>query len=137
MKKILTEELGAALGQRPELKLVTVADGANDNWDFLHGALPPSVEVIDFYHAAEHLNVALSAAYGEGTVKCRAQFDKLRLVLLEDPTVSRKSFGRLSISQSSTQAAAALGPSWLTFASTAVACGMQPGGPRAFPSAQV
>ncbi|XYH94593.1 hypothetical protein ACMHYB_43190 [Sorangium sp. So ce1128] len=31
LKKILTEELGAALGQRPELKLVTVADGANDN----------------------------------------------------------------------------------------------------------
>ncbi|XYH94934.1 hypothetical protein ACMHYB_45045 [Sorangium sp. So ce1128] len=85
LKKILTEKLGAALAQRPELKLVTVADGANDNWDFLHGALPPSVEVIDFYHAAEHLNVALGAAYGEGTVKCRAQFDKLRLVLLEDP----------------------------------------------------
>ncbi|AUX39936.1 uncharacterized protein SOCE26_013310 [Sorangium cellulosum] len=85
LKKILAEELGAALGQRPELKLVTVADGANDNWDFLHGALPPSVEVLDFYHAAEHLNVALGAAYGEGTVKCRAQFDKLRLVLLEDP----------------------------------------------------
>ncbi|MGK3958947.1 hypothetical protein WMF38_38550 [Sorangium sp. So ce118] len=30
LKKILTEELGAALAQRPELKLVTVADGAND-----------------------------------------------------------------------------------------------------------
>ena len=27
----------------------------------------------------------MGAAYGEGTVKCRAQFDKLRLVLLEDP----------------------------------------------------
>jgi hypothetical protein len=85
LKKILTDELGAALGQRPDLKLVTVADGANDNWDFLHGALPPSTEVIDFYHAAEHLHVALGVVYGEGTVKCRAQFDKLRRVLLEDP----------------------------------------------------
>lgn len=84
LKKILAEELGAALGQRPDLKLVTVADGANDNWDFLHGTLPPSTEIIDFYHAAEHLHVALGAAYGEGTVKCRAQFDKLRRVLLED-----------------------------------------------------
>jgi len=84
LKKILTDELGAALAQRPDLKLVTVADGANDNWDFLHGTLPPSTEVIDFYHAAEHLHVALGAAYGEGSVKCRAQFDKLRRVLLED-----------------------------------------------------
>jgi hypothetical protein len=40
---------------------------------------------VDFYHAAEHLNEALSAAYGEGTVKCRAQFEKLRLVLRDDP----------------------------------------------------
>ncbi|AUX21226.1 uncharacterized protein SOCEGT47_017060 [Sorangium cellulosum] len=85
LKRILAQELGVALAQRPDLTLVTVADGANDNWNFLHGALPPSTEVIDFYHAADHLNVALSAAYGDGTVKCRAQFDKLRRVLLEDP----------------------------------------------------
>jgi hypothetical protein len=84
LKSILAEELKVALEQRPELNLVTVADGANDNWDFLHSALPPSTEVIDFYHAAEHLHAALNAAYGEGTVKCRAQFEKLRCVLLED-----------------------------------------------------
>jgi hypothetical protein len=85
LKAILTAELNAAFAQRPDLHLVTVADGTVDNWEYLHGALPPSTEVVDFYHAAEHLNEALSAAYGEGTVKCRAQFEKLRLVLRDDP----------------------------------------------------
>jgi len=85
LKAILTAELNAALEQRPDLHLVTVADGTNDNWEYLHSALPPSTEVADFYHAADHLNEALSAAYGEGTVKCRAQFEKLRLVLRDDP----------------------------------------------------
>lgn len=85
LKTVLSAELNAALVQRPDLHLVTVADGANDNWDYLHGVLPPSTEIVDFYHAAEHLHVALSAAYGEGTVKCRAQFEKLRLVLRDDP----------------------------------------------------
>jgi len=85
LKKILAEELNVALVKRPDLKVVKVADGANDNWTFLHQNLPPGIEVIDFYHAAEHLHRALAAAYGEGSVKCRAQFEKLRHVLLEDP----------------------------------------------------
>lgn len=84
LKKTLASELSAAMLQRPELQIVKVADGANDNWTFLHGGLPEGVEVVDFYHAAEHLHSALGAAYGEGSVKCRAQYEKLRTVLLED-----------------------------------------------------
>jgi hypothetical protein len=84
LKEILSAELGAVLSQRPELRLVTIADGAKDNWDYLHGALPKSTEIIDFFHAAEHLNTALASAYGEGTAACHAQFEKLRVLLLED-----------------------------------------------------
>lgn len=84
LKEMLAAELGAALAQRPDLRLVTIADGANDNWDFLHGTLPPSTEIIDFYHATEHMNVALASVYGEGTAACHAQFEKLRVLLLED-----------------------------------------------------
>jgi len=84
LKEMLSAELGAALAEKPELRLVTIADGANDNWDYLHGALPASTEVIDFFHAAEHLNTALASAYGEGTAACHAQFEKLRVLLLED-----------------------------------------------------
>ncbi len=84
LKEMLSAEFGAALAQRPDLRLVTIADGANDNWDYLHGALPESTEIIDFFHAAEHLNTALASAYGEGTAACHAQFEKLRVLLLED-----------------------------------------------------
>ena len=84
LKEILSAELGAALAQRPDLRLVTIADGAKDTWDYLHGALPPSREVLDFFHATEHLNTALASAYGEGTPACHAQFEKLRVLLLED-----------------------------------------------------
>ena len=85
LKRILTTELTAALAKRPELTLVKVADGAVDNWTFLHGTLPQGLEIIDFYHAAEHLHDGLIAAYGEGSTKCQAQFEKLRCVLREDP----------------------------------------------------
>ena len=48
------------------------------------GELPDGEEVIDFYHAAGHLDTALAAAYGDTHPKRRAQFEKQRHVLLED-----------------------------------------------------
>ena len=51
---------------------------------FLPGELPDGEEVIDFYHAAGHLDTALAAAYGDTHPKRRAQFEKQRHVLLED-----------------------------------------------------
>ena len=36
---------------------------------------------MDFFHSAEHLQAALSVAYGETSTKANAQFEKLRLVL--------------------------------------------------------
>jgi hypothetical protein len=65
LKEALKLELDAAFAQRPDLKLVKAADGANDNLTFLHKELPPGEEVVDFFHAAEHLNAAVAAAYGD------------------------------------------------------------------------
>ena len=42
---------------RPQLRISAVADGAADNWTFLE-SLSPATEVIDFWHACEHLRVA-------------------------------------------------------------------------------
>lgn len=71
--------------KRPDLQVVKVADGAIDNWRYLQGSdLPDGIEVLDFYHAAEHLNAALAAAYGEGTPKAAAQFEKLRHLMRHD-----------------------------------------------------
>ena len=81
----MSAEVEAVLGQRPDLRLVKIADGAKDNWTFLSGVLPQGVELIDFYHAAEQLKSALDARYGENDARGRAQFHKLRHLLLDDP----------------------------------------------------
>lgn len=82
LKLMLTEELRHVMEQRPDLQVVKLADGARDNWRYLRGKeLPKGIEILDFYHAAEHLSAALNAAYGEGNVKAKSQFEKLRHVL--------------------------------------------------------
>ena len=81
LKAMLKDELAAILCQRPDLKVVKIADGARDNWTFLSAELPKGPQIVDFYHAAEHLHAALAAAYGETSSQCQVQFEKLRHVL--------------------------------------------------------
>jgi len=92
LKRLLKDELGRALAERPELHLVRIADGAKDNWEFLDEELSAvgGTSVLDFFHAAEHLNAALGAAYGDGSVQARAMFDKHRRILLDDPRGAQK-----------------------------------------------
>lgn len=52
VKRMLAAEVAAALRQRPQLRVVKLADGAKDNWTFLSDELPAGEEIIDFYHAA-------------------------------------------------------------------------------------
>jgi len=81
LKSMLTDELSWAKAQRPDLKVIRLADGAKDNWTFLEALPVEGPSVIDFFHAAEHLSKALDAAYGEGTPKAQSQFQKLRHIL--------------------------------------------------------
>ncbi len=84
LKDMLSQELAAVLGPRPDLRLVKLADGAKDNWSYLSAALPPGIELIDFYHACEHLKSAFDAAYGEHSSKSKAQFEKYRHLLRDE-----------------------------------------------------
>lgn len=84
LKTMVSAEVEAVLGQRPDLSVVKVADGARDNWSYLDALAPEGIAVVDFYHAVQHLKAALDAAYGETSAKGQAQFRKLRHVLLED-----------------------------------------------------
>jgi len=81
LKSQLTAEVMGALKQRPDLRVVKVADGAPDNWSYLGATLPFGEEVLDFYHAAAYLGDALGAAYGEGTPQYQTRFATLREVL--------------------------------------------------------
>ncbi len=82
LKESLEDELVALLGQRPSLQVVGLADGARDNWSWFDRVLPDrSVQVLDFFHAVEHLERAMNSAHGEGTAEARAEFERLRLLL--------------------------------------------------------
>ena len=52
-KEVLKRTLGAALeavlGKRPDLHVVTVADGARDNWRYLDALAPQGTAIVDFY----------------------------------------------------------------------------------------
>ena len=83
-KAAVKATLAAVLRQRPGLRVVKLADGAKDNWTYLSDELPAGEEIIDFYHAAEHLKHALDVAYGENTPKARTQFETYRHVLRDE-----------------------------------------------------
>jgi hypothetical protein len=85
LKRTLLADVTAALAARPDLVLVKLADGAEDNWTFLSQQLPEGIEILDFFHAAEHLNDALGSVYGEGSLEARQRFEALRFVLKETP----------------------------------------------------
>jgi hypothetical protein len=85
LKKMLTAETTAILHRRPDLKLVKVADGAADNWDYLSsGALPAGEEAVDFFHASEHLHAALATVYGDGTHETQFRYATLRDTLRDE-----------------------------------------------------
>jgi hypothetical protein len=84
LKASLLAELRGVWEQRPDLPVVKLADAAKDNWAFLDREVPVGASVVDFYHATEHLNDALAAAYGDGSRATRLRFEELKEILRED-----------------------------------------------------
>jgi hypothetical protein len=89
-KKILKSKMGqvvnSILNQKPELELVKIADGAKDNWRYLSNDLLPGqgVELLDYYHASEHLSEAINAAFGKDSSDAKAEYKKYRSLLKND-----------------------------------------------------
>jgi hypothetical protein len=86
----LETEVAGILAVRPDLKRVLLADGAEPNWRLLSEVdqacgppLQPSVEIVDFYHACDHLKEGCDAAWGESTPRGKAEFERLRVLLKE------------------------------------------------------
>jgi len=86
----LQAEAHAILGARPDLRRVYLAAGAESNWDLLaavdqavSGTPLKSVQIVDFYHACEHLKGGGDAIWGESTVRGQAEFARLRTLLKE------------------------------------------------------
>jgi hypothetical protein len=90
LQEQLEEETAGVLALRPDLQRVLLADGAESNWrllcevDQVCGAPPqPSVEIVDFYHACDHLKEGCDAAWGESTPRSKAEFERLKTLLKE------------------------------------------------------
>ncbi len=78
LKAQLASEVAHIRRVSPKIRIGAVADGAADNWTFLE-SLSPETEVIDFWHACEHLRVASDHAVA------RHWFEKHREILRHDP----------------------------------------------------
>jgi hypothetical protein len=97
-KVTLHEQLEAdclsILSSRPDLTVVMLADGAKDNWQSLGTldfgldpdvTLPQVVNIVDYFHAAEHLKEGCDAIWGKASVESKAHFERLRVLLKEHP----------------------------------------------------
>lgn len=83
LKETLRKDLEYVLAQRPELRVAKITDAGSDNWKYL-ATLPDGPEILDFFHASEHLSAAIAAVYGDGTMKTRHKFELLRERLLTE-----------------------------------------------------
>ena len=78
LKAQLASEVAHIRQLRPDVRIVAIADAAADNWTFLE-TLSPETEVIDFWHACEHLRTASDHAVVSDW------FERYREVLRHDP----------------------------------------------------
>ena len=81
LKGDVVAEAEHCLRLRPDLEVVFIADGAPDNWSFCEEAFPGATQVLDCWHALQHLKEALDTAYGEGSPKAWNRFETLRETL--------------------------------------------------------
>ncbi len=88
LKERLSKDLAHVLAANPALRLVKITDAGGDNWEYL-ATLPPGPEILDFFHATEHLAAALAAVHGDGTFKTRHQFEYWRERLLTEDDGAR------------------------------------------------
>lgn len=88
LKKQLTSELESIFAVRPDLRLVCLADGAEDNWEFLSAlgeelGAEECYEAEDLFHVLENLKKALDAYHGDGSPDSKAAFEQMRVWLRE------------------------------------------------------
>lgn len=90
LQQQLTTEVASILALSPDLRRVHLADGAKDNWrlmDDIEAQLPvPSqapIEIVDYYHACDHLKNGCDAAWGESTQQSKDYFERLKTWLKE------------------------------------------------------
>ena len=90
LQQQLETEARSTLALCPTLRRIHLADGAHHNWVLLHEIelhLPPTdqppMEIVDYYHACDHLKNGCDAAWGDSSVASKSQFERLKTLLKE------------------------------------------------------
>ena len=90
LQQQLATEVASILALNPALLRVHLADGAKDNWRLMNDIAAQMqapaqvpIEIVDFYHACEHLKNGCDAAWGESTQQGKAFFERLKTGLKE------------------------------------------------------
>jgi hypothetical protein len=88
LKGQLEAELESIFMARPDLTLVCLADGFDDNWGFLSELTSrfgrgQNYEAIDLFHVLEKVKAALDAYHGDCTPDSKAAFEQCRIWLRE------------------------------------------------------
>lgn len=81
LHRLLEAEVADTLAVLPGAKVVSLADGAKENWRILRKVAPGATEIVDFFHAVEHLHKGFNAYYGEGSYEARLCGKHYRRVL--------------------------------------------------------
>ena len=71
-------------GLRNASKVIFVADGAVWIWNLVAHHFPDAVEIVDWYHAIEHLWGIANAWYGQGSLKAKNWVKRNKARLMED-----------------------------------------------------
>ena len=90
LQQQLDTEIASILALSPDLLCVHLADGAKDNWRLMNEIethlptpLQAPIEIVDFYHACDHLKNGCDAAWGESTQESKDYFERLNTRLKE------------------------------------------------------
>jgi hypothetical protein len=71
----LDAELASILAVQPDLAVVALADGAEENWRYFDRPVyEHATKIVDYGHASQHLHAAMAAYYGEKTIEGRAEY---------------------------------------------------------------
>ncbi|MEN8251641.1 MAG: hypothetical protein ABFS32_22155 [Bacteroidota bacterium] len=83
LKSLILQIMNNIISKQPNINVVKIADGAVDNWRFLGKELLPGIgtELLDYFHASDHLNDAFESAYGKDTTKASSQYQKYKSLL--------------------------------------------------------
>ena len=82
----LDADLASILAVQPALEVVALADGAEENWRYFERPVyDKATKIVDHGHASQHLRAAMVAYYGEQSVEGRAEYERLRIILRDQP----------------------------------------------------